>query len=272
LFRETLRRASSEGGDERGRSRVFDPGGRALSGLTWLGHSTVVIDVDGTRLVTDPVLRRRIWHLRRDTAADPGPVDGILVSHTHFDHLDRASLRGFDRSLPIVAPTGAGKLLRGWGHSQVLEADAGDELQLGGLVVRATPAEHESSRGPFSERSASLGYVVQGSTSVYFAGDTDLFEGMTELGPMDVAVLPVSGWGPKLPPGHLDPRGAAQALRLLRPRIAVPVHLGTFRTPFAPRPDDRPAVEFVRAAAELAPEVDVRVLAIGETLALEAGR
>jgi L-ascorbate metabolism protein UlaG (beta-lactamase superfamily) len=174
--------------------------------------------------------------------------------------------------VPIVAPTGAGKLLQGWGHSHVREVDAGDELGLGGLVVRATRAEHESSRGPFSERSASLGYVVQGSASVYFAGDTDLFDEMAEFGPVDVAVLPVSGWGPKLPAGHLDPRGAAQALRLLRPRIAVPVHWGTFRTPFAPRPDDRPAQEFVRAAAELAPEVDVRVLAIGETLALEAAQ
>jgi L-ascorbate metabolism protein UlaG (beta-lactamase superfamily) len=243
-----------------------------LSRLTWLGHSTVVIDVDGTRLVTDPVLRRRIWHLRREAAAEPGAVDGILVSHTHFDHLDRASLRRFDSAVPVVAPTGAGTLLRRWGRVQVLEVDAGDELELGGLAVRATPAEHESSRGPFSARTASLGYVLRGSTSVYFAGDTDLFPGMAELGPVDVAVLPVSGWGPKLPAGHLDPRGAAEALRLLRPRIAVPVHWGTFRTPFAPRPDDGPAREFARAAAELAPEVEVRVLAIGETLALEVAR
>ena len=131
---------------------------------------------------------------------------------------------------------------------------------------------HESSRGPFSARTESLGYLVQGSTSVYFAGDTDLFDGMAELGPMDVVVLPVSGWGSKLPAGHLDPRGAAQALRLLRPRIAVPVHWGTYRTPFAPRPGDAPAVEFARAAAALAPEVDVRVLAIGETLELEVAR
>lgn len=241
-----------------------------MSALTWLGHSTVVIDIDGARLVTDPVLRRRIWHLRRDVAVDPGDVDGILISHTHFDHLDRGSLGRFDGSVPIVAPTGAGKLLRGWGHSQVLETDAGDEVDLGGLPVRATPAKHESTRGPFSARTESLGYLVQGSTSLYFAGDTDLFDGMAELGPMDVAVLPVSGWGPKLPPGHLDPRGAAEALRLLRPRIAVPVHWGTYRTPFAARPDDAPAREFARAAAELAPEVDVRVLAIGETLRLEA--
>jgi len=107
---------------------------------------------------------------------------------------------------------------------------------------------------------------------VYFAGDTDLFDGMAELGPIDVALLPVSGWGPRLPAGHLDPRGAAEALRLLRPRIAVPIHWGTFRAPFGARPDDRPAREFAQAAAELAPEVEVRVLAIGETLALEAAR
>ena len=239
-----------------------------MSGLTWLGHSTVVIDVGGTRLVTDPVLRRRLWHLRREAAVDPGRVDGILVSHTHFDHLDRASLGRFDRSLPVVVPRGAGGLLRRWGFSRVLEAEAGEGLELAGLAVRATHAEHASSRGPFSPRTASLGFVLEGSPALYFAGDTDLFDGMAELGPVDVAVLPVSGWGSRLPAGHLDPHGAAEALRLVRPKLAVPVHWGTFRTPFAARPDDRPAREFARAAAELAPEVDVRVLAIGETLAL----
>ena len=243
-----------------------------MSGLTWLGHSTVVIDVDDTRLLTDPVLRRRLWHLRRESAVDPGRVDGILVSHSHFDHLDRASLRRVDGSLPVIAPRGVGKLLRGWGFSRVLEAEAGEQLELAGLAIRATHAEHESSRGPLSALSASLGYIVGGSTSVYFAGDTDLFDGMAELGPIDVALLPVSGWGPRLPAGHLDPRGAAEALRLLRPRIAVPIHWGTFRAPFGARPDDRPAREFAQAAAELAPEVEVRVLAIGETLALEAAR
>jgi L-ascorbate metabolism protein UlaG (beta-lactamase superfamily) len=243
-----------------------------LSGLTWLGHSTVVIDVDGTRLLTDPVLRRRVWHLRRESAVDAGRVDGILVSHTHFDHLDRASLSRFDRSLPVVAPRGVGKLLRGWGFSRVHEAAAGEELELAGVAIRATHAEHESSRGPLSARTASLGYVVEGPTTVYFAGDTDLFDGMAELAPVGVAVLPVSGWGSRLPAGHLDPRGAAAALRLLCPRMAVPIHWGTFRTPFATRPDDRPAREFEQAAAELAPEVEVRVLAIGETLALEAAR
>jgi L-ascorbate metabolism protein UlaG (beta-lactamase superfamily) len=254
---------------------VFDPGGRALSGLTWLGHSTVVIDVDGTRLVTDPVLRRRVWHLRRAAAVEPrllGTVDGILVSHVHFDHLDHASLRRFDRSLPVVVPNGVGALLRRWGFERVLEVGAGDELEVGGLALRVTHAEHESRRWPLTARTASLGYVAEGSTSVYFAGDTDLFGGMTELGPVDVAVLPVSGWGSRLPAGHLDARRAAEALRLLRPKIAVPVHWGTFTTPFGAPLGDRPAREFARAAAEVAPDVDVRVLRIGETLALEGVR
>ena len=234
-----------------------------------------MIDVDGTRLVTDPVLRRRVWHLRREAAVDSrllGTLDGVLVSHAHFDHLDRASLRRLHRSLPVVVPNGLGKLLRRWGFVRVLEVDAGDELEVGGLALRVTHAEHESRRWPLTAGTPSLGYVAEGSTSVYFAGDTDLFGGMAELGQVDVAVLPVSGWGSRLPAGHLDASRAAEALRLLRPKIAVPVHWGTFRTPFGARLGDRPAREFARAAGEVAPDVDVRILRIGETLALEAIR
>jgi L-ascorbate metabolism protein UlaG (beta-lactamase superfamily) len=244
-----------------------------LSGLTWLGHSTVVIDVDGTRLITDPVLRRRVWHLRREAAVDAssfGELDVILVSHTHFDHLDLASLDRLERSVPIVVPRGAGKLLRRRGFARVVETQAGEVLELGGLAVRVTHAEHESRRWPLVRPSPSIGYVVDGSTSVYFAGDTELFAGMAELGPVGVAVLPVSGWGSRLPAGHLDPAHAAEALQLLQPRIAVPVHWGTFRTPFAPKLGDRPAREFESAAARVAPKVEVRVLGLGETLVFEA--
>lgn len=245
-----------------------------MSALTWLGHSTVAIDVDGARLLTDPVLRRRIWHLRRDAAADPGHIDGILVSHTHFDHLDRGSLRRFDRSLPVVVPTGAGKLLRGWGHSQVLEADAGDELEVGGLVVRATPAVHESSRGPLSAATASLGYVVSGSTTVYFAGDTDLFDGMEEIGGggLDLALLPIWGWGTNIGAGHLDPERAARAAALLLPKAVVPIHWGTLYplglARLRPEPLRSPPRELARWMRELAPQSELRVLAPGETTSL----
>ena len=242
-----------------------------MNRVTWLGHSTVVIEVDGTRLVTDPALRRRIWHLRRSEAVGAstlGKLDGILVSHAHFDHLDLGSLDMLDSSLTVVVPTGAAGLVRARGFSRVLEVTAGDELELGGLRVRATHAEHASGRGPFSPRSSSLGYVVSGSVSVYFAGDTDLFDAMTELGPLDLALLPVWGWGARLPAGHLDPLRAAEALRLLRPRAAVPIHWGTFRAPFAPKSGSAPALEFERAAARVAPDVKVRTLEIGETFVL----
>jgi L-ascorbate metabolism protein UlaG (beta-lactamase superfamily) len=241
----------------------------ALSGLTWLGHSSVLIELDGTRLVTDPVLRRRVWHLRRKAAVEPGSLgklDGILVSHAHFDHLDLSSLEGLGRSVPVVVPTGVGGLLRRRGFDHVLEASAGQMLELGGVAIRVTHADHESRRWPLTAPSAALGFVVEGSRRVYFAGDTDIFEGMAELAPLDVAILPVSGWGSRLPAGHLDPRGAAEALQLLRPKVAVPVHWGTYRTPFGAPLGDRPAREFVAAAAEIAPDVEVRVLGIGETL------
>jgi len=242
-----------------------------LNGLTWLGHSTVVIDLEGTRVITDPVLRGRIWHLRRDVVVAPtamGHLDAILVSHTHYDHLDLGSLDRLDRNLPVVVPRGVGSLVQRRGFARVVELDVGEELALGDIQIRATHAEHESSRGPFSAHTPSLGYVVEGGARVYFAGDTELFPEMRHIGPVDVALLPVAGWGPRLGAGHLDPAGAAEALRLLHPKAALPIHWGTFRRIFADRPGDRPAREFVRIAHQVAPEVDVRVLSIGETLTL----
>jgi L-ascorbate metabolism protein UlaG (beta-lactamase superfamily) len=244
-----------------------------LSRLTWLGHSTVVVDLEGTRVVTDPVLRARVWHLRRDAevAADSlGRLDAILVSHLHFDHLDLRSLRRLDHELPVVVPRGAGALVRRRGFGEVVELDVGEEIEIGTIRIRATHAEHAPGRGPFSAKTPSLGYVLEGRASVYFAGDTDLFAAMNELAPLDVALLPVAGWGPGLGPGHLDPGRAAEALRLLKPKVAVPIHWGTFRTLFAEPAGDGPARDFARLAGALAPEVDVRVLSIGETLALEA--
>jgi L-ascorbate metabolism protein UlaG (beta-lactamase superfamily) len=197
-----------------------------------------------------------------DTAALAG-VDAVLLSHVHYDHLDRPSLRRLGTDVTVVVPTGARRLLRGF--SDVREVDVGEEVSIGGVVVHATPAEHRSAR--LTLRSApSLGFVISGSRSVYFAGDTDLFEGMSALaGRLDLALLPVAGWGPKLGPGHLDPLRAAQALRLLRPRTAVPIHWGTL-SPFRQSASGDPPQEFRRHAAELAPNVDVRVLEPGAAL------
>ena len=119
-------------------------------------------------------------------------------------------------------------------------------------------------------RAAAIGFLVSATGRVYFAGDTDLFDEMSGLAQdLDVAILPVAGWGPRLPPGHLDPRRAAQALALLRPRVAVPVHWGTYRRIGLTRDPSvlrEPAESFAKLAAELAPDVDVRVLEPGESV------
>jgi L-ascorbate metabolism protein UlaG (beta-lactamase superfamily) len=216
-----------------------------------------------------------VLHLRRvvpvNREATQG-CDAILISHGHWDHLDLPSVAQLGRSTQVVVPRGLGRLLRNRRFSHVTEVDAGDAVEVGSLRVHATYADHDGGRGPLGARAASLGFLVTGTQSVYFAGDTDLFPEIAEIGPVDIALLPVSGWGPNLPPGHLDPRRAAEALTLLGPAIAIPIHWGTLRVLGArraePSPPETPAESFVRHAAELAPEVTVQVLLPGEGLAL----
>lgn len=242
-----------------------------MSRVTWLGHSCAVIRLDGVAVATDPVLRKRVFHLRRAAPVDLASLDGVdavVVSHVHFDHLDLGSLARLDRSVPVVLPAGAGNLVRRRGFRDVREVVAGDEVDIGALRVRATHAEHGSTRRPGAGRTGSLGFVITGTRTVYFAGDTDLFDEMTSLGPVDVALLPVAGWGPRLPPGHLDPRRAVEALRRIGPRVAIPIHWGTYAPWRAPAGDDTPARTFAELAAAEAPEVEVRVLLPGESYEL----
>ena len=239
-----------------------------MSRVTWLGHSSVLIKLDGVSVATDPVLRDRVFHLRRTAPVDRttlDDVDAVLISHIHFDHLDLASLDRLDPAVPVVIPAGAGDLLRRRGFRDVREVVVAEEVVLGRLGVRATHAEHASARRPGTSRTEPLGFVIAGTRSVYFAGDTDLFEEMSSLGPVDLALLPVAGWGPRLPPGHLDPERAAEAVRRIRPRTAIPIHWGTYAPWRSATPDDAPARTFADAAATLAPDVEVRILRPGES-------
>lgn len=235
--------------------------------------------MDGVRILTDPVLRRRVLHLRRraplgqSVAARLAGVDGILVSHLHFDHFDVRTLRTFDHGVTVVVPRGgAEQLLQRRGFTDVRGVEEDTVVGIGSVQVRAVHAQH-SGRTP-RLRGPALGYVLRGSLSIYFAGDTDVFGEMSALSGPDVALLPVAGWGRRLPEGHhMNPLRAAQALRLLRPRVAIPIHWGTFAPIWALRgypANDVAAVEFRRLAMEVAPEVDVRVLEPGETYTLPA--
>jgi L-ascorbate metabolism protein UlaG (beta-lactamase superfamily) len=247
--------------------------------ITWLGHASVLVELDGTRVLTDPVLRDRVGPLMRFApplaAHAAGPVDGVLLSHLHADHADVPSLRGLMRRGPIVAPYGARGWLAGRGLGEVRELQPGQEVPVGRLRVLATPAVHSPRRRPFGPEAEPVGYVIQGSSSVYFAGDTDLFPAMAGLrGSIDVALLPVAGWGPRVGAGHLDPARAAMACALIAPAISIPIHWGTFALrPPARRPADpeRPAREFAELVARYAPPVQVRTLRPGERVSLSVG-
>jgi len=244
----------------------------APGALTWLGHATTLVEVGGARVLTDPVLRGRIAHLRRHAPAPAAPraLDAILVSHLHRDHLDLPSLRALDPAVPVIVPRGAAPVLRRARRRDVREVDVGDAVEIGdGLRVLAVDADHDPRRSPFERRARALGYIVEaGGRRVYFAGDTALFAGMADLPALDAALLPVWGYGPTMGPGHMDPEQAAEALTLLRPRLAVPIHWGTF-LPLGLRGRhghvlQTPGPSFAARAAELAPEVRVVVAAPGE--------
>jgi L-ascorbate metabolism protein UlaG (beta-lactamase superfamily) len=248
--------------------------------IVFLGHATILIEVGGVRLLTDPLLRARVAHLRRQTApVDPSVSarpDAALISHLHHDHLDLASLRLLGRDTPLLVPAGAGAWLGRRGFETVTEMRVGEVASVGGVAITAMEARHEGRRHPGGPRAEALGYLVGGRREVYFAGDTELFGGMRE-GPqqLDVALLPVAGWGPKLGPGHMDPLDAARAVRLLKPRVAIPVHWGTLlpigtSSRHRARLADPPRL-FARHVAQLAPEVEVRVLAPGEATTLGRG-
>ncbi len=238
--------------------------------LSYLGHSTTLIELDGVRLLTDPLLRRRVLHLwRASPAPGHGEPDAVLISHGHQDHLDLPSLDRLPRDTPVVCPRGLGRVVEGRGFRDVREVDEGDEIAFGSVTVRATHADHPARSLP-GRSDATLGYAVLGSARVFFAGDTGLFDGMDGLvDDLDLALLPIWGWGPTIGPGHLDPRGAAEALTLLRPRLAVPIHWGTLRPFYRTGRAGflrEPADAFVASARELAPDVEIRILAPGESL------
>jgi L-ascorbate metabolism protein UlaG (beta-lactamase superfamily) len=246
--------------------------------VTWVGHATAVVDVGGFRVLTDPLLRKRVVHLRRRAAA-PLPhalhPDLVLISHAHMDHLHVPSLRMVESSVPIVGPRGTRELLRRAGFEHVIEMAPGDETEVGPARITAIRAVHPSGRGPHTRvDSTPIGFTIDvAGHRTYFAGDTDLFDEMSDLEHVDLALLPIWGWGSTIGGGHLDPERAIRATELIRPGLVVPVHWGTY----APEDLRRepawltlPGLEFDR----LASEYDIaaaRVLLPGESTELPPG-
>ena len=233
------------------------------------------------RLVTDPVLRQQVGPLwRRIPKPLLGPLadlDVVLISHLHLDHYDPASLRLLDAGVPIVGPPGSARSL-GWrGFTDVHEMRPGESLRLGGIEIVATEARHRGTRHPLARRTRSNGYVISGGgRAIYFAGDTGLFAGMADIcDGLDVALLPIAGLGPWMPEfKHLSPRHAVRAAQLLRPKLVIPIHWGTYHLPgtvlMRMRPDvhRRAPFVFMREVEALEPEIRTVLLDPGESLDL----
>jgi L-ascorbate metabolism protein UlaG (beta-lactamase superfamily) len=246
--------------------------GAALDVL-YLGHSTVLIDGHGLRILTDPFLRDRLGPLRRHgpvpMPATIGPIEIVAISHAHPDHFDRRSLKALLGDPLVIVPRGMGGMVRRAGL-RAREVVVGEQVAIAPRwTITAVPARHW--RWPSAPTAAAIGYLIEGPgrIGIYFAGDTSRFAGLRELaGRVDLALLPVGTWGPHMSPGHLSPRSAAEVARDIGARFAVPIHWGTLYPAGADRVLagrlNRPAVQFGAWSRLLAPELTVHALQPGE--------
>jgi L-ascorbate metabolism protein UlaG (beta-lactamase superfamily) len=250
--------------------------------ITWLGHSTVVLDLDGVRVLTDPLLRPHAGLLRR-LAPRPDPAswsrpDVVLLSHLHHDHAELRSLRMLRGAALMSAPANVDWLRRRKLTHTVPLGDVWTPVG-SGVQIRQVPAEHRSRPMPHRPNAAN-GQLVRGPSGVvWIAGDTGLYPEMAAIpamagGPIDVALVPVWGWGPRLSAGHLSPESAAQAVAMSGARFAVPVHWGTLHPPFVAHFArswlEKPGQRFADAISGQAPGCTAVVLAPGESWVMPA--
>jgi L-ascorbate metabolism protein UlaG (beta-lactamase superfamily) len=238
--------------------------------VTWLGHSTVLVEIDGARILFDPVWARRAspssligpkrFHEPPLALDDLPPLDAIVASHDHYDHLDREVVRTLARSTAqssarFVVPLGVGAHLERWGVApdRITELDWSESTRVGPLTLTATPARHFSGRG-LGDRNHTLwaSWVVAGPAHrVFHSGDTGPFPGLADIGsahgPFDLTLVKIGAYGETWPDIHLNPEQAVEAHTRLRGRTLLPIHWGTFNLAF--HAWDEPAERVVVAAA-----------------------
>lgn len=250
--------------------------------VTWIGHSTLLVQMGNVTFLTDPIWSSTASplpigpkrHVAPAFAIDElPPIDFVVISHNHYDHMDLASLEMLaERGIPILVPLANAETLRGVGITNVVEMDWWQSRRIKGVSVHCVPAQHWSRRGLFDgNRALWSGWAVTAvDRRFFFAGDTGLFDGLgeigTRLGPFDLAALPIGAYAPAamMAPSHLNPEEAIEAADMLRAHRSLAVHFGTFD--LSDEPIDEPPRRF-RAASRAAGRSENHdwVLDVGET-------
>ncbi len=232
--------------------RLFETPPRTGLRVTWFGHSTLLVEVDGRRVLVDPVWGERAspfsWMGPRRFLAPLLPleevphVDAVVVSHDHYDHLDMPTIQTMkDWNTTFIVPLGVGAHLESWGvpGDRIVELDWWERTRLGDVEVVATPARHASGRSPFSRQNGTLwaGFALVGPAHrVCYSGDTGFFPGLHEigarLGPFDLAMIEAGAYGRSWPDWHLGPEQAVRASRMVRADVLLPVHWALFNLAF----------------------------------------
>jgi L-ascorbate metabolism protein UlaG (beta-lactamase superfamily) len=258
--------------------------------VTFIGHSTVLIQSPAANVLIDPVFAQRASPLsfagpRRARAPgvrfdDLPPISLLLLSHNHYDHCDLAALQELERRFhpPVVTPLGNGRLLRSAGIRQVEELDWWQTATTAPLPITVTPAQHFSARGPFDRNRALWGgfLIEAGGRRILHAGDSGYGPHFREvamrLGRIDLSFLPIGAYEPRwfMKDIHMNPPEAVQAHLDLKSRRSVPIHFGTFQ--LTPEGIDEPVRELGKALRERAvPEREFGGLEVGESLSLRGG-
>ena len=243
-------------------------------GLTWIGHASFLIQAGGLSLLVDPNWANWLKVFKR--IRNPGlkiydlpAIDLVLVTHAHFDHLDRRTLRRVAEDQPIVVPFEVGNLVHDLGFRSVHELHYWDQFQCGPVRITLTPCHHWGARVLHDSHRGFGGYIIEvAGRTIYHCGDTAFFDGFREIGErfdIDLALLPIGAYDP--PSGrevHMNPEQAVEAFLALNARHMVPMHYGTFRLSYEP-PEEPPA-RLIAAAKRHGIEGRISVMTEGHPL------
>lgn len=243
-------------------------------GVTWLGHAGFFAQMSGVNFVVDP--NWALWHgpikrLRHPSvwASDLPPIDLVLITHAHYDHLHLPSLRRIARGQPVIVPKGVGSVVKRAGFGQIIELDVWQKTKFRDLEITLTPARHWGARMIHDTHRGFGGYLISSpERTLFHCGDSSMFDGFQEIGKraeIDLALMPIGAYlAPSGRPVHMNPEEALDAFAMMGAQNMLPMHHDTF--PLGGEPIHEPAERLMRATRDRQLEDRVRLLHEGESV------